>query len=303
VAAGERGVRGPRRAAPRRGGGPHSFQKTVYAYYRAHGRRLPWRETDDPYRILVAEVMLQQTQVPRVLAKYPEFIAAFPDVQSLATAPLSEVLRVWQGLGYNRRARHLKEAASIIVRDYGGQVPDSMEELRRLPGIGHATAAQILAFAYNKPVVFIETNIRAVFIHHFFAVRESVRDSEILPLVEATLDRENPREWYYALFDYGVYLKKTHGNPARRSAHHVKQSPFEGSNREARSRVLAEILASQGISIEDLSIRTGYERERLDVILSHLEKDRLIVRCDGLCHIAEDNDEPVSDETPLLEAQ
>jgi len=165
---------------------------------------MPWRETSDPYRILVSEIMLQQTQVQRVETKYKEFIAAFPAFPSLARAPLREVLRVWQGMGYNRRAIALRKIAQRVVAEYDGGLPDSVATLRTFPGIGAATAGAIVAFAFNKPTVFLETNSRRVFLHVFFAGRQRVKDSDILPLVETTLDREKPRQWYYALMDYGA---------------------------------------------------------------------------------------------------
>ena len=179
------------------------FKDIVHSYYQKHARKFPWRETRSPYGILVSEFMLQQTQVERVLGKYPLFIASFPDFQTISCASLKDVLLHWQGLGYNRRAVNLWKTAQAVVEGFHGDLPETREELIRMPGIGRATAGAILAFAFNRPVVFIETNIRRAFIHHFFQDRKDVRDSEILPLVEATLDYENPRQWYYALMDYG----------------------------------------------------------------------------------------------------
>lgn len=218
------------------------FRQTVLAYYQAHGRDLPWRRTRDPYRVLVSEIMLQQTQVPRVLVKYEEFLAAFPTIGALAAAPLEGVLRVWQGLGYNRRARSLKRLADIVATELNGELPRSVPELLRLPGVGPATAAAVAAFVYGEAHPFIETNIRAVYLHHFFPERSDVTDREILPLVEATLDHADPRSWYYALMDYGVELKRTQPNPSRRSRHHTRQSPFSGSKRQLRALVLRVIL-------------------------------------------------------------
>ncbi|MEK7584164.1 MAG: A/G-specific adenine glycosylase [Patescibacteria group bacterium] len=218
------------------------FREEVYLFYRRSGRSLPWRDTADPYRILVSEIMLQQTQVDRVIPKYEEFLKAFPTIRKLARAPLSEVLRAWSGLGYNRRGVAIRKCAESITRVFGGRVPETLEELKGLPGIGHHTAGSIMAFAFNKPVVFIETNIRSVFIHHFFPQRKKVSDSELLPLIERTLDRRKPRTWYSALMDYGSDLKKRVGNPSRRSKHHVRQSPFRGSHRELRGATLRRLL-------------------------------------------------------------
>jgi A/G-specific adenine glycosylase len=228
------------------------FQSLMYAYHRANPRPMPWRETDDPYRILVSEIMLQQTQVERVKLKYADFLSAFPTVQDLAAAPVSQVLQLWQGLGYNRRAIALKRCAEEIVTHYGGQFPASIDGLQSLPGIGPYTARAVAAFAFGVAEPMIETNIRAIFIHFFFHGHEQVRDRQIMPLVAEALDRKNPREWYYALMDYGVMLKQNHPNPGRRSSHHAQQSRFEGSNRQQRSRLVREILGQPGITLEKL---------------------------------------------------
>ena len=187
--------------------------------------------------------MLQQTQVERVVEKYEAFINLFPSFDALARASLRDVLAAWQGLGYNRRATALKKIGEIVAGDYDGKLRADLDFLTSLPGIGHNTACAILAFAFNKPVVFIETNVRTVFIHFFFSDRDGVGDSEILPLVERTLDRENSRKWYSALMDYGTMLKKTHGSINSKSAHYQKQSPFKGSDRQVRGLVLKAIIA------------------------------------------------------------
>jgi A/G-specific adenine glycosylase len=228
------------------------FRKTIVDHYKSMGRLMPWRETRDPYRILVSEIMLQQTGVERVLKIYPAFIAAFPDVQELGRASLRDVLRQWQGMGYNRRAIALKRAAEIIVMEHDGHVPSSRVELERLPGIGKATASAILVYAFGHREVFIETNIRRVFIHFFFSDRDDVRDREIRALVESTLDAANPREWYYALMDYGTMIRKTIADPNRRSAHYRRQSPFAGSERQVRGLILRAMVAQQGMTAHEL---------------------------------------------------
>jgi A/G-specific adenine glycosylase len=220
-----------------------SFQAEVREHYRNNRRDLPWRRTHDPYAILVSEVMLQQTQVVRVLEKYPLFLAHFPTICALAQAEVGEVLAAWSGLGYNRRALSLHRAAKLIADQYQGRVPESMSELRRLPGVGAATAAAVSAFAFGHPEPFIETNIRSAFIHFFFQDLDGVSDADILPLVDKTLDRNDPREWFYALMDYGVWVKKTFKNPSRRGKHHALQSPFAGSRRQMRARVLQALLS------------------------------------------------------------
>lgn len=238
------------------------FRKTVMDHYREHGRSLPWRDTRDPYAILVSEVMLQQTQVDRVREKYAAWMELFPDFRTLAEAPLKKVLGLWKGLGYNRRALNLKKAAQEIVEKHDGRLPRDTASLLALPGIGPATAGDLQAFAWDMPVVVIETNIRSVFIHHFFADHaEKVHDKDILPLIEATLDKKDPRTWYYALMDYGSHLKKTAGNAGRRSRHYAKQTTFKGSFRKLRAEILfmIEEKARSGKEVEKLAKdpRTG----------------------------------------------
>lgn len=253
------------------------FRKTIYQYYKKHGRNLPWRETVNPYHILVSEVMLQQTQVERVLQKYHEFIKTFPDFPSLSKAPLRKVLQVWQGMGYNRRAIALKETAKIVVNDFKGVFPDSVDALITFPGIGRATASAISAFAFNQPTVFIETNIRRVFIHFFFHGKQNIKDIDILPFVEKTLDRREPREWYSALMDYGVMLKKQFPNPNQRSAHYQKQTPFAGSNRQIRGKILKTLIERPATTreiIKALKVNPVHVRK----ILAQLQREGFIVK-------------------------
>lgn len=228
------------------------FRRIVLNYYKKYGRSLPWRINTDPYWVLVSEVMLQQTQVPRGLVKFPEFIEKFPSLEALARATTPEVLAVWQGLGYNRRALYLKRTAEIIVQHHGGVLPRDIEVLKRFPGIGPNTAASILAFAYNIPHVFIETNVRTVFLHHFFSGEENVSDAQILPLIAEALDKKDTRTWHWALMDYGTYLKKEFGNASRRSRHYTKQSKFEGSLRQLRGAILRLLLRNKKMTAEQI---------------------------------------------------
>lgn len=252
------------------------FRKTVYGYYRTDGRNLPWRNTGNPYHILVSEMMLQQTQVQRVIEKYTQFITAFPDIGSLDRAPLAEILKVWQGLGYNRRALFLKKIARKVLSDFHGTIPSSPELLETLPGIGKTTACEICTFAFEQPTVFIETNIRSVFIHFFFPSHKTVKDHAIIPLVEQTLDTSDPRMWYYALMDYGVMIKKRHGNPNIKSAHYSKQSPFKNSDRELRGSILRLVTEKPGISKQILLVELTKDRTRILKILADLEKEEFI---------------------------
>jgi len=219
--------------------------------------------------------MLQQTQVYRVIDKYKEFVSVFPNVRSLSQASLRKILNVWQGLGYNRRALSLKRLATMLIDEYDGRVPSCVEELMRLPGVGRATASAACAFAYNKPVVFIETNIRSVFIHHFFKGRVNIHDKAILPFIEQTLDKNHPRTWYSALMDYGTELKKALPNPSQRSHHHCKQSPFQGSDRQVRGMIIKRIL-SEGKVSETAFLAHLSQKKRYKRILRRLEEEGLV---------------------------
>jgi len=265
-----------------------AFRKRVLAFYRQHGRHdMLWRHTDDPYRILVSEIMLQQTQVGRVTEKYPEFLAAFPDFAALARAPQSAVVAAWQGMGYNRRAIALKRCAEKVVGEYGGTLPRDPDVLATFPGIGPATASSICAFAFNLPVIFIETNIRRVFIHSFFPDEENVSDRELLPFVEHALDREHPREWYWALMDYGTALKKTVPNPNRRSTAYVKQAPFAGSDRRIRGKILKILVNSPGLAKNEICGMVREEPDRVYRLLDTLEKEQFLVCDSGTFRLAE----------------
>jgi A/G-specific adenine glycosylase len=255
------------------------FRSTVWDYYAKNARDLPWRTPEkdgsfDPYKILVSEIMLQQTQVSRVQEKYVEFLSQFPTLESLARSSLGEVIIRWQGLGYNRRAKYLHQTARLITQDYEGNVPKETKQLVLLPGIGTNTAAAIGVYAFNRQLVFIETNIRSVFIHHFFKDTESVPDKDIIFLVQQTLDTEMPREWYWALMDYGTYIKATHGNASRQSKSYTKQSVFDGSSRQIRGKVL-KILTTNSMSAKELQYTI--HDDRLEDILNDLLREKLIV--------------------------
>jgi A/G-specific adenine glycosylase len=267
--------------------GISEFRQMILAYYDAHGRPMPWRDTTDPYKILVSEIMLQQTQVERVLTKYPEFLTAFPDFSSLAHAPLTDILSAWQGMGYNRRALSLQKCAERVMNEYNGILPADVDTLSTFPGIGRATASSICAFAFNMPVVFIETNIRRVFIHFFFSDAASISDAAILPLVRSAVYSHNPRIWYWALMDLGTVLKKTGINPNRRSAHYTKQSPFEGSDRKIRGAILKIVLKEHFLEEEEVITRFGEDHQRIRKILQSLEGEGFIVRRNNRFMLAE----------------
>ncbi len=257
------------------------LQEIVWKYSKEHRRPMKWRDTIDPYWILLSEIMLQQTQVPRVMIKFEEFIETFPTLESLAEASLSDVLRVWQGMGYNRRGKFLWQTAQIIVNEHNGGLPQEPDVLVKVPGIGPATAASIACYAYNLPVMFIETNVRRVFIHHCFADSTNVSDKDIEPLVQQAVDlnSENAREWYYALMDYGTYLKTIVPNPNRKSKHYTRQSQFEGSNRQVRAQILRFVLEAPRTRDE---LTEYMSDERRDVNIQALITEGLIEEVEGV---------------------
>jgi A/G-specific adenine glycosylase len=255
------------------------FVKTVWDFYRTSGRHdLPWRQTHDAYKILVSEIMLQQTQVDRVVPKYQAFLKTFPTIQVLAAAPLSEVLMLWQGLGYNRRAKMLHECAKVVIKKYHGVMPNTEAELRALPGIGPYTARAVLAFAYNVALPLIETNVRTVYIHHFFSDETDVTDTMLLPYISRTLSLDNPREWYYALMDYGSHLKRTHGNNISRSRSYVRQSTFNGSDRQIRGVIIRLLTVETKLSRQAIHTRLNFDELRIDTQLDTLINEGMIVR-------------------------
>ncbi len=257
------------------------FQKTIWDHYTKHRRSFPWRETRDPYKILISEVMLQQTQADRVVSKYLAFLKRFPDFKTLARVKPASVLKEWQGLGYNRRALALKRLAEVVVKEYRGCLPQNREQLTALPGIGPYTASAVLAFAFNTPTVFIETNIRTVYIHFFFEGKKKIHDKELLPFIEKTLDTKNPREWYYALMDYGAHLKKQ-GNPSRRSTHYVKQSKFKGSERELRGKILKLLLEYKKIPMRDIAEVLQEDPERVTRNVESLHEEGFLHTVSGI---------------------
>jgi A/G-specific adenine glycosylase len=257
-----------------------TFQKKIWEYYHANKRDFTWRSEISPYRVFVSEVMLQQTQTQRVAQKFEPFLEAFPSFEALAKAPQAEVLRMWQGLGYNRRALGLYRSAQIIVAEHGGVLPNNPEVLKTLPGIGPATAASLCAFAFNTPTVFIETNVRAVFLHYFFPHQGDISDKQLLPLVQEAVDHANPRQWYYALMDYGVMLKKTLPNPSRKSKHHTTQSKFEGSERQIRGMILRYLAHNGKATFDELCEHSGRDMHRVNRNLEALCKEGFVKNVD-----------------------
>jgi A/G-specific adenine glycosylase len=265
------------------------FQDLILAFYAKEGRDLPWRHTRDPYAIMVSEFMLQQTQTERVLAYYGPWLERFPTLEALSRASLAEALALWSGLGYNRRARFLKQAAEIITGEGAGRFPQDAETLDALPGIGPYTARAITCFAFDRRELFVETNIRTVYLHFFHerlkislddaaGTRTGVDDREFIPLINETLPQENPRDFYYALMDYGAMLKKAQVRTNHLSRHYRPQSRFEGSLRQARGAILRCLSREgAGLSLEAIAGAEGIDLERLEGAAAALEKEGLIV--------------------------
>jgi A/G-specific adenine glycosylase len=280
-------------------------------WFRRHGRNLPWRHTRDPYRILVAELMLQQTQVERVIPKYHAFLALFPTVADLANAPTSAVITAWQGLGYNRRAVYLQRTAHAVQHQYAGEFPRSVAELRALPGIGPYTAGAIACFAFEQDVGFLDTNIRRVIVrlHHDPTTETNERD--LWQLAEQLVPQEQGWWWNQAIMELGALictaqrpkcvqcplrghchdyqarlvadeqLLATPTPPHKRVAERKKSEPFLGSNRYIRGRIIDALRAQAPQTPEQLCahIQQSYpalDQQRLEHLLHGLMADGLI---------------------------
>lgn len=257
------------------------FQNLIWSFYHQNQdnkKDLLWRNTHDPYKILVSEIMLQQTQITRVISKYLTWLERFPDLQTLAESPQNEVLKYWSGLGYNRRALALHKLSKVVESEFEGSIPLDIFTLKKLPGIGDYTASAIYTFSTNKPSIFIETNIRTVFIYHFFPEINHINDKDIFPLIEKTLAKENPREWYYALMDYGSYLKKEYGNPNAKSKHYAKHSKFEGSKRQLRGRILKKLDSENKLTLETILEFTDKTQSEVEKIVDEMVMEGFIIR-------------------------
>lgn len=280
------------------------FQKKILDFAKTNYRVFPWRNTVDPYEILVSEIMLQQTQTERVVPKYTEWLHSFPTMQSLAKASLPEVLTHWNGLGYNRRARFLQQAAKMILEKYNGIFPQKAELIDELPGVGEYTAKAVACFAFGAQEVFIETNIRTVYLSTFIlgheiennkneksqksdfqvesdSTKNPIDDTVLLSLIKQTLYKKDVRLWYYALMDYGAKIKKEIGNLNRVSANYVKQSKFKGSLRQARGAIVRQLTRQKRATLAEIAKKEDIEIERIQEAAEKLIAEEIIEQNDG----------------------
>jgi len=261
------------------------LQGRLLGWYSANGRDLPWRHTRDPYAVLVSEIMLQQTQVSRVIPKYQAWLQAYPRLEDLAAAPLDAVLRSWQGLGYNTRARRLRDCAAAAVRTASGSdaaLPRSLPELLRLPGLGPYTARALLVFAHDQDVAAVDTNVRRVLTHEL-GLSHDLGATDLQALAEAVLPRGRSRDWHNALMDYGalVLTARASGAPAGRS-----QDVFVGSRRWQRSRLLQTVLTGGPQTVADLAMVMDLSPAVVSELIALLERDGLLTSGPGGVRVA-----------------
>lgn len=235
---------------------PTKFNNYVSLFYKKNKRDLHWRTEINPYFILISEFMLQQTQVSRVINYFNRFITILPTLESLANATQELILSLWSGLGYNRRALYLANAAKIIWHQYNGIIPHDYTELLKIKGIGDYTAKAIITYSYNIPLIFVETNIRSVFFIYckeLFNTNHKTDDTIIKELIEITINKKNPREWYYALMDLGTHLKKEYKDKhIQKSKFFTTQSKFIGSIRQIRGKIIKLLLEKKNINYTEL---------------------------------------------------
>lgn len=278
------------------------FNKILFRWQKTHYRDMPWRpaygdpKPFDPYRILVSEIMLQQTQVDRVREKYAAFMKEFPTVRKLAAAPLSQVLGLWSGLGYNRRAKYLHECARIVVCDHGGKFPSTYEELVALPAIGRSTAGALLAFSFGQDTPMIDTNIRRMLVRVFF--KEAIpSDKELYEFAMSIIPKGKGRLWNYAMLDIGAALctARNHSDACPFIPLHGEvedfvykkpQAKFKGSNRFYRGRIMKYLL-EYGPSTKAKTMKElGFTAITFETALASLLKEKLVILKRGTLTVA-----------------
>ncbi len=245
------------------------FQQDILSFYEKRGRDLPWRKTTDPYKILISEIMLQQTQVDRVIPYYQRWLKKWPTVQKLANASRTAVLKAWMGLGYNNRGINIHKAAQKIMEDYKGDVLAAVKDYKNVPGIGPYTSAAVRIFSANEDIITVDTNIRRIYMHEF----NLKDDSKVGELAQQCLPKGRSRDWHNALMDYGATFLT-----ARRAGIRPKtqQSKFEGSDRQIRAQILRSILNEGAKSEAELRALTQTESKRLKAVLAKLVRDDVL---------------------------
>jgi A/G-specific adenine glycosylase len=263
-----------------------ALQERLLAWYEDNRRDLPWRRTTDPYAVLVSEIMLQQTQVARVTPRFVEWLEAWPTLESLAAAPLADVLVRWQGLGYNNRARRLRECAVAAVAaapdGRPAELPRSLDGLRALPGIGPYTARAVLVFAHNDDLAAVDANVRRVLTHEL-GLPGDLTDTVLQAVADAVLPRGRSRDWHNALMDYGslVLTSRATGIASR-----TRQGAFEGSRRQKRARLLRRLLDAGPQSLSDLSAALGRPLDETADLVERLRRDGLVTETGGIVSVA-----------------
>ncbi|HWR27858.1 MAG TPA: Fe-S cluster assembly protein HesB [Candidatus Thermoplasmatota archaeon] len=258
------------------------FQKKVFSFYEKNKRDLPWRKTIDPYKILLSELMLQQTQVKRVILYYEKWIARWPTIDALASASLPEVLHMWMGLGYNTRAKNLHTTARKIVATFNSDVLQAMKQYKELPGIGKYTSQAVQIFSSNSDLVTVDTNIRRILISEF-KLPIKIADKELWLLAETCLPLGESRDWHNALMDYGALhmtAQKTGIKPK------TQQTQFEGSNRQIRAQIL-RCLLQKSMSFSELEKTVGIGQMRLGAILDKMMNEKIIENKNKTYHLNE----------------
>ncbi|MBS3749846.1 MAG: Fe-S cluster assembly protein HesB [Candidatus Thermoplasmatota archaeon] len=256
------------------------FQHKVFHFYEEYKRDLPWRKTNDAYKILVSEFMLQQTQVSRVINYYTRWMNTWPTVHSLANETYKNVLQAWMGLGYNRRAMYLHNTANIIVDEFDGDVLSAVNHYEKLPGIGLYTAKAIQIFAANADIATVDTNIRRILINEF-DLDESISDKELFQLAKQCLPKGKSRNWHNALMDYGALhltSRKTGIKPK------TQQSNFQGSDRQIRGKIL-RLLLKEDQSAYQLQKELKVESERLSKILNKMVDEKTVGKTNKNYHV------------------
>ncbi len=243
------------------------MQERILAWYKINGRDLPWRKTRDPYTILVAEVMLQQTQVSRVVPKYAAFLKKFPTFASLARARKRTLLTLWSGLGYNSRALRLQQLAQVVTREYEGKLPRQEVELATLPGMGPYTRRAVQIFAWDRDVVCVDTNIRRILLHEL-GLEHDTPLLQLEQIAEACLPRGRSREWHNALMDYGALVLTSRSTGIKAKAKSPK--PFRTSKRYYRGQIMKMLLKNKRVTLAEL--QQWYQHETTHVIAEIVEE-------------------------------